>query len=535
MNRQLADRKRLNEFLRNYGSFPIAYSAAVDDEIHVFETDDGFLPYAETKAERVILGDPLCAPGNRKKLIGEFIRTTRRDGFSPLALQCSEATAKTFVEFGFHANHMGVETTIHIDTFSTEGKAFAKVRRWINSARNAAVSVREESMKDPETAERIAAISKEWLGGKINTEELRLLTRPLQTRYEEDTRLFTAWMDGKTVAFVLFEPMYKGGSVSGYYANFVRALDCAPNGTLDLIYHEALQVFRQEGAKELSFGLSPLADLKDDGDMHNPIVSSIFNINYNYGNGMYAYQGLDAHKKAYADGTTCVRTPVYLVIGGALPINQILNVFQYIGILREKTYFALIRQFGSCILSNLKGKGSGSQKREDRAVPEVVSDVLKGVSTNEIAAKRHLDLSSLRSLTDKITASFKKLMPAMERQAIFFYGQLNEETEPLFVKVSNITDSEKDFHFVHNIMFIPFKDGYALQFCAEVSPEMTVAQTMKLTESLRKKIRKKNPSIHAVNVLYEPDGAFFKTLAETDPAELSDISTLPSGFTLLVL
>ncbi len=505
---------RVVEFLKKYGSFPIAYSAVYDDEMKYFEAKEGFIPYVDTKAERVALGDPLCAPADLEKVIDEFLKQAKTDRRSPVVLQCSLDVAKKFAARGFNANHMGVETNLKVPTFSAEGKAMTKVRRWINGSRNAGAKVIEMSMQDKGTAKAIAAVSDEWLQGKINQTELRLLTRPLKLEYEPDTRLFCGMLEDKIVAFVIFEPIYRNNKVTGYYADFVRALDCAPNGTLDLIYNEAMAAFRDEQVDTLSFGLSPLADQQDVEGLYNPIVASIFRINYQQGNDMYAYQGLDAHKKAYCDGVNGVREPKFLVVGGALPLNQMMHVFNYIGILPEQSYLESIRFFGGCIVKELFSHAKTKPEADQKQVTAIVDDMIKGVPTNEIAKKSELEKSTVSKLLDKITSGFKKISPEIERQAMFFYGNFDEDTEKLYVKVSNIVDSEKEIHFVHNIVFVPYETGYVLLLTVEVSPELTVKETFKLSAGLRKKIQKKIVEIKSIQIQYEPDGAFFEMLNE---------------------
>ncbi len=514
---------RLDQYLRLHGSFPMAYSTVHDDEMRHFEAEEGFIAYVDTRADqRVAHGDPLCVPGDLDALIGKFLARTKADRRTLLVLQCSLPTARKFADHGFNANHMGVETNLDIRAFSTEGKPMTKVRRWINSARNAGVSVEERSMLDSETVETVRAISDEWLKGKANQTELHLLLRPLKFEHEPGTRLFCAIREGRAEAFVIFEPIYREERITGYYADFVRSLDSAPNGALDLIYLEAMNVFRAEGAETLSFGLSPLADQTDVEGLNNPIVSSIFRINYKHGNDMYAYQGLDAHKKVYCDGGAGAREAKFLVIGGALPLNQIMNVFRYIGILPEQSYLASIRFFGSCVIKELFSRPEAKVQADPKQVSGVIDAMIDGVPTGEIAKKSELRPPIVAGLLDRITSSFKKLSPEIERQAAFFFGHFDEATEKLYVKVSNIADSEKEIHFVHNVLFIPHEDGYGLLLTAEVAAELTIKDSCKIADLLRKKLRKKMPELRYIQIQFEPDGAFYEQLEERTLANATD-------------
>ncbi|MDD5598295.1 MAG: phosphatidylglycerol lysyltransferase domain-containing protein [Victivallaceae bacterium] len=508
--------KQINDhqlrFLKLYGSFPIAYSAVYDNLLTAFESPEGFISYVDNGNERIVLGDPFCAPQDLPGIVKKFLADTKRKKLSPIVLQCSHDTALAFVKHGYNANHMGVETNVDLTAFKLEGKKRARVRHWVTGAQSAGAAVVELSMQAPETLALIGSISEEWLKGKPNKHELNLLTRPLVLDYEPDTRLFCARVEEQIVSFVLFEPMYKDGKIVGYMADFVRRLDNAPKGSFDLIYYEAGKIFKTEGAATLSFGLSPLADMENTENIHNPLISTIFNVNYNYGNDMYAYQGLDAHKKAYYDGETVARVPKYLVIGGAFPINHVLYVFRFIGVIPHQSYLASMKHFAACIIKGYFTQQKVSQPAEKQKIAEIADEVVKGVPSGKIAGDTKSSVSLVGKIASVITNGFRAIAPQIEQQTLFFAGHFDADTEKLYVKVSNIADGEKAIHFVHNIVFVPYKNGYNLIMTVEVDPEMTVAQTYQLAEKLKEKICKRIPEILYVRIEFKPDGSFFSML-----------------------
>ncbi len=508
--------KKINEhclkFLKSYGSFPIAYSAVYDGLMKAFETPEGFISYVDHENERIVLGDPFCKSEDLPVIVDKFLKEAKKKKLSPIVLQCSRDTALAFAKHGFNANHMGVETNIDLSRFKTEGKKLARVRHWITAATKAGTIIKELPTDSQDSIDLIGAISEKWLKGKANTQELNLLTRPLVLDHEPDTRLFCAYLNDEVVAFVLFEPMYKDNKIIGYMADFVRRLDNAPKGCFDLIYQEAGNVFKQEGATILSFGLSPLADMKNEDNIHNPLITTIFNINYNYGNDMYAFQGLDTHKKAYYDGETVERVDKYLVIGGAFPINQMLYVFQFIGIVPDQNYFASIKYFASCIVKGYFSQQKVSKQADKEKINKIADEVVKGVPSNKIAGDTKSSVSFVGKIASVLTNGFKSIAPQIEKQTVFYAGNFDEDTEQHYVKVSNITDGDKDIHFVHNIVFVPFNKGYNLIMTIEVAPDMTVAQSYKITENLKKKLSKRIPELHYIRIETKPDGAFFSTL-----------------------
>ncbi|MDD5728496.1 MAG: phosphatidylglycerol lysyltransferase domain-containing protein [Victivallales bacterium] len=508
--KQINDHRR--RFLKLYGSFPIAYSAVYDELMTAFESPEGFISYVDNGNERIVLGDPFCNPKDLTAIVKKFLAETKKKKLSPIVLQCSHDTALAFVRHGYNANHMGMETNIDLRVFKPEGRKLANVRHWISAARNAGAAVVELSTQSRETLDIIGSISEKWLKGKANKQELNLLTRPLVLDHEPDTRLFCVRVEDQIVAFVLFEPMYKDGKITGYMADFVRKLDNAPKGCFDLIYHEAGQIFRAEDAVTLSFGLSPLADMENNENIHNPLISTIFNVNYDYGNDMYAYQGLDAHKKAYYDGETVERVPKYLVIGGTFPINQVLYVFRFIGIIPHQSYLASMKHFAASIIKGYFTQQKVSRPADKKKIAEIADEVVKGVPSGKIAGDTKSSASLVGKIASVITSGFRAIAPQIEQQTLFFAGHFDENTEKFYVKVSNIADGEKAIHFVHNIVFIPYKNGYNLIMTVEVDPAMTVAQTYQIAEKLKEKICKRVPEILYARIEFKPDGSFFSML-----------------------
>ncbi len=345
------------KYLTLYGHFTIAYSIVADHDINYFHIPKmGVIGFIDYNQFRIMLGDPLASDDWYEELIHRFIENGISEKKKISGIQCGYRTAKAFHMMGYRAQHMGVETIINIEKFDLKGKAKTKVRRWINTAANAGVKVVELEHTDHGLLKELTSISDEWLKSKINKHELNLLTRKINFSGESDTRTFYAMIEDRIIAFITFDPMYEDGRIIGFYADLCRERTSTPNGTSDIIIDFARKKFKQEGYKYISLGLSPLAEINNIHGFDIPLIRMILKINYNYGNRYYAFKGVSFHKSAYHDGTQSIKRPVYYLTISALPIIEIIKVFNLIGIIPKNHLLTSILYIATCILKDIYGQ-----------------------------------------------------------------------------------------------------------------------------------------------------------------------------------
>jgi uncharacterized protein (DUF1800 family) len=187
-------------------------------------------------------------------------------------------------------------------------------------------------------------------------------------------------------------------------------------------------------------------------------------------------------------------------------------VFQFIGIIPDQSYFASIKYFASCIIKGYFSQQKVSKTAEKEKITKIADEVVKGMPSKKIAGETKSSVSFVGKIASVITDGFRSLAPQIEQQTMFYAGHFDENTEKNYVKVSNITDGEKEIHFVHNIVFIPYKNGYNLIMTVEVDPNMTVMQSYKIAERLKEKLCKRIPELHYIRIETKPDGAFFSMI-----------------------
>ncbi len=250
-----------------WGDFSLAWSIAVQDGLEYFGDESGLIAFARKWGYVYVLGDPLCSPRIRDRLIEHFLDKFPNAGF----YQVGAATALLLESRGFYINEMGVDTRIDLGSYDFTGKQkehFRHASNWLAKRNYEVVEEKDESVARDSAVE----ISKQWRQTRIiRSREVAFLNRPLQPNEwavdSESTapvrRFFLHDAEGKKVAFVFFDPIMDKGETKGYVTSFKRRSDSAPSVAEVGITRFAIEAFRLEGLTHLYLGLSPLAEIEN--------------------------------------------------------------------------------------------------------------------------------------------------------------------------------------------------------------------------------------------------------------------------------
>lgn len=323
---ELVSPNDLPEYVTRFGSFTMAYSALQPGMRHL-PVVGGTIAWMQHRRWRCALGDPFTAADGTSSAIGAFLDSCRADNARPVICQCGQATAEAAGKVGLFADAFGVEWLIDLASFDIKGKKGTHLRRWMNTALNAGVSTREVRSDDTTAFARIRSISATWLSEK-EKHELKFMACAFRGRPEPCCRYFAAYQNGEMIAFVVFEPIFEDGKIIGYYSNADRYLKTAPNGTPVLIRLSAIDVFRAEGCRMLSLGLSPFHPANRGGPRQNPTNALLTRVSYNYGNFLYPFKGNAFHKEKW----NCRTRPVFICHDSKIGWPAIIAAFRVNGV-----------------------------------------------------------------------------------------------------------------------------------------------------------------------------------------------------------
>jgi len=296
-----ADSSIIKKFLKTYGSECTAYLTLQDGLQYFFEKDFGYIAYSlsqcpiiPTRRRRIVIGNPITHPNSYALILERFLN---KDPTPAIFLQVSEDFAHVLSHYILEVNQFGVETEINLNEFHLVGRNKSQLRHWINKAKAEKVEVSECSIDDINPQE-ILDVSQAWLKRK-GGRQLALLARPLVLKKEEDVRYYWARLNQKLIGMVIFDPMYRFGKIFGYCQNFVRILKEAPHGTSDWVTINAVERFRRERVRVLSFGLSPLSSICDAYFQHSRSMAWTLKKIYDHCPWIYQFKNNIFHKRKY--------------------------------------------------------------------------------------------------------------------------------------------------------------------------------------------------------------------------------------------
>ena len=311
-------------YLKEFGCRSLSYST-LQPGLRYFDVPHvGYLGYQSYGGRDFVLSSPICAENNIETLLGEFIRTHEH----PCFVQMYQREAEILREvFNHYVVQMGIEFWLNGATWNIHGREKTHIRRWINTARNANVVVKQLGKGQPQCdAQRI---SDKWSGGNKEIGKLKFLVRDFYAdpALQTLTRSYGAFQNGGLIGVVDFAPMFSAQRATGYYADIIRMTPDAPNGTSDLVIVTAFQEFIQEEAKTLSLGLAPLAKLVPCSS-EPPLIRKLLSLLYVTGNRLYPFKGIHFHKEKYRGD----EIPVFFTTKNRYGYTELLKIFRLVGV-----------------------------------------------------------------------------------------------------------------------------------------------------------------------------------------------------------
>jgi phosphatidylglycerol lysyltransferase len=122
-----------------------------------------------------------------------------------------------------------------------------------------------------------------WKKTRRVKSEVRFLNRPLSLDDEPDVRrFFLTDAQGRVMALLFFDPLYRDGQVIGYATAFKRRDASLTNGYAEPgIMKTAISKFQAEGRTILRLGLSPLAQIENKNYRHHWMLHRSFRYGFN--------------------------------------------------------------------------------------------------------------------------------------------------------------------------------------------------------------------------------------------------------------
>jgi lysylphosphatidylglycerol synthetase-like protein (DUF2156 family) len=297
----------------------LAYSD-ISRDLQVFAVPDmGCVVFYKSNSGGIYaIGDPLTTESSIDRILARFLDTFPQANF----VQVSQASADYLSSCGYFVNNFGIETELPLDTWQCRGTKNHMLRKQRKKSEKAGIMIREITDEPAELAIG-RTVSDAWLiESKNTTTELCILTRPPVFEPERCTRKFAAYLDDKMVGIAFFDPLHLADLQEGYVFQLIRATGGAAGVRTHLLLHAA-DMFRREGVRTLSLGLSPLCLRDQEPFRHSRFTKSLLHSIRSLSLG-YGYAGVEFYKSRF-DGK---ERDVYLCSRSYYPIKPILTMIK---------------------------------------------------------------------------------------------------------------------------------------------------------------------------------------------------------------
>lgn len=275
-------------------------------EYSFFPELDAVVAYVRAHGRRVVAGAPVCSLENLTTVMDAFEHLEKSE---PLYFGAGKRVTESLKDRRKHSVvSLGAQPVWQPHDWNDRVLKRKSLRYQFSRAKNKGVTVREWSTEEAEHSELLKDVLQEWLGTRGHP-PLHFLVEPETLDYLSDRRTFVAEHEGKPVAFLNLCPVPKR---NGWLTEQFPRKRNSPNGTVELLMHEAAQVIAANGSEYLTMGLVPFSI---HGELNeNPWwLRQVMDLTRVVGKPLYSFSGLNEFKSKFNPESW---EPVYAAVNG---------------------------------------------------------------------------------------------------------------------------------------------------------------------------------------------------------------------------
>jgi len=283
-------------FYEAHGSRPFSHLTFIGDKYLMYAAADRVLiPFATIRNRLVALGDPAGDEEAIERGIHEFREFANRYDRVPVFYQVDEGGLHRYHDTGFELLKLGEKALVPVSDFTLKGRRNQDLRTALNKSERIGLGmdVLEPPFSDSDWA-GLESASAAWLTDKAGAEK-QFSIGPFRRDYLSRTPIAAVRQEGRIVAFASLMPSYGHKHEMGI--DLMRQRPEAPNGTMDYLFVQLLQLAHDEGYEWFNLGMAPLSGVGQDpwarGD------ERLIRMVYEYGNVFYNYRGLRRYKEKF--------------------------------------------------------------------------------------------------------------------------------------------------------------------------------------------------------------------------------------------
>ena len=289
-----------------------------DKEVLLSKNRQSFIMFADQGNSLIALSNPIGYRQNWHQMLTRFEAEAKLRMTEPVFYKVGAEFAAFLERNGYMTSVIGHEAIIDVQNFNMEIPARRELRRKCRKATKSGVSFLLHPAGKTDLS-KLKPVSDKWLEAKGDRERGYSLGR-FDTSYLAQFDILEARQDNETVAFLSIQ---KSGDGNEWAIDLMRSVASAPQGTMQALIVNALELARLTHATRLSLCAVALAPLNDPvGALEK--LSAYF---YKTKGARSGLEGLYRFKQSFAPEWE----PVYLASRSkTLPLSAIISVRQVI-------------------------------------------------------------------------------------------------------------------------------------------------------------------------------------------------------------
>lgn len=311
-------RRRVRDLVMKYGWNATCYQIVNPIfEYSFFEEFDAVVAFVRARGRRVVAGAPVCPHQNLKLVLEAFHRLEKE----PVVYFCAGDRVNEALGASSSVVSLGAQPIWHPQLWTAKVTGRKSLRYQFQRARNKGVTVREWSTAEAEDSDRLKNVLTDWLDCR-GLPPLHFLVEPETLDFLEDRRTFVAELHGKPIAFLNLCPIPER---NGWLTEQFPRQKGAPNGTVDLLMHYAVQTISTECAEYVTMGLVPFSE-HGEPESNPGWLRLLTSVSKKLGRRFYSFRGLEEFKSKFMPDSW---EPVYATsANGTFGMGELLAIVE---------------------------------------------------------------------------------------------------------------------------------------------------------------------------------------------------------------
>lgn len=247
-------RDKILKILRLYGSSPTSFQI-LKSKFNYFVSKNNCIGYVDTGRAWVAAGDPVCKTNNKENLINKFIETASHNGRRALFFGTTKSNSTT------HSStkeiYIGDTAILHALEWKKELETSKTMKEQLRRAQAKGVVITQLTQNDLSEVlctKKCELLIKDWLEAKTMA-PMGFMVSVEPFIFTEECLYFVAQQNGNIVGLLVAIPIYVK---NGWLIEHIIRSPYAPNGTSELLLHEAMISIADKNQDYVSLGLTPL-------------------------------------------------------------------------------------------------------------------------------------------------------------------------------------------------------------------------------------------------------------------------------------